>query len=128
VILYFVPEAQLLHYSDRLLDGTPVHEVLSEANLTLGGIAVGGSAGPISAGDFAAALFVGDDAFKDGLLPSGTFVDGEVFTPSSYLIAPAVTAPAAPEASLALGFAGLALVGYRVSRKDGPIAAGSCRP
>jgi hypothetical protein len=109
-----------------------VHEVLSEANLTLGGIAVGGSAGPISAGDFAAALFVADDAFKDGLLPSGTFVDGEVFTPSSYLIAPAVTAPAAPEAStwtmLALGFAGLALVGYRVSRKDGPIAAGSCRP
>jgi hypothetical protein len=99
------------------LDGTPVHEVLSEANLALGGIA-----GPISAGDFAAALFVADDAFKDGLLPSGTFVDGEVFTPSSYLIAPAVTAPAAPEAStwamLALGFAG-----YRTSRKGVLIAA-----
>ena len=67
------------------LDGLPIYEVLSEANLVLGGIA---NPDGISAADFEAALYVADYAFKDGLLPVATFVDGEAFTPSSYLIAP----------------------------------------
>jgi hypothetical protein len=51
------------------LDGLPIHEVLSEANLVLGGIA---NPDGISAADFEAALYVADYAFKDGLLPSAT--------------------------------------------------------
>lgn len=72
------------------LNGQTVHEVLSEANLALGGLA-----SVASAADFADALYVADYAFKDGLLPSATFVNGDVFTPSAYLVAPAV--PAVPE-------------------------------
>jgi hypothetical protein len=106
------------------LDGLPIHEVLSEANLVLGGIA---NPDGISAADFEAALYVADYAFKDGLLPVATFVDGEVFTPSSYLIAPALTSPAIPEPStwamMLLGFAGLGFVGYRSTRKAASIAA-----
>jgi hypothetical protein len=105
------------------LDGLPVHEVLSEANLVLGGIA---NASGISAGDFAAALYVADYAFKDGLPPVATFVNGDVFTPSSYLIAPDVTPPATPEAStwamMLLGFAGLSIAGYRRTRRAAPRA------
>jgi PEP-CTERM motif-containing protein len=58
--------------------------------------------------------------FKDGLLPTATCVDGEAFTPSSYLEAPALTSPAVPEPStwamLMIGFAGLGLMGWRASR------------
>jgi hypothetical protein len=73
-----------------------VHEVLSEASLVLGGYA---NPSGISAADFYAALFLADDAFHDGLLPTYEFVDGDVFTPSSYLIAPDITPPAVPEPS-----------------------------
>jgi hypothetical protein len=101
------------------LDGLPIHEVLSEANLVLGGIA---NPDGISAADFEAALYVADYAFTDGLLPVATFVDGEVFTPSSYLIAP----PAVPELStwamMLLGFAGLGFAGYRASRRNVGVA------
>jgi PEP-CTERM motif-containing protein len=107
------------------LDGTPVHEVLSEANLVLGG-----KAGPVSAGDLAAALYVADYAFKDGLLPVATFVDGETFTPSSYLEAPALTSPAVPEpstwATLMIGFAGLGLMGWRASRRGSALVPRDC--
>jgi PEP-CTERM motif len=106
------------------LDGLPIHEVLSEANLALGGYP-----STISAADFAAALYVADDAFKDGLLPVDTFVNGDVFVPSSYLVAPNTTAPAAPEPStwamLALGFAGLAFARYRISGKGRAVGSGS---
>jgi hypothetical protein len=100
------------------LNGLPIHEVLSEANLVLGGIA---NPDGISAADFEAALYVADYAFKDGLLPVATFVDGEVFTPFSYLIAPALTSPAVPEPStwamMLIGFAGLGYAGWRAQRK-----------
>ena len=96
------------------LDGLPVHEILSEANLVLGGYA---NPSGISAADFYAALFLADDAFHDGLLPTYEFVDGDVFTPSSYLIAPDITPPAVPEPSTwlmaLLGFTGLAFAGWR---------------
>ena len=42
-------------------DGLPVHEVLSEGNLVLGGFA---NPSGISAADFYAALFLADDAFQ----------------------------------------------------------------
>jgi len=100
------------------LDGTPVHEALSEANLVLGGLS-----GPslVSAGDLAAALFVADYAFQDGLLPSATFVNGDVFTPSSYLAFPSSTTPAAPEPStwamMLVGFAALGFASWRSSQR-----------
>ena len=55
-------------------DGLPVHEVLSEGNLVLGGFA---NPSGISAADFYAALFSADDAF----LPTYDFADGGVLTP-----------------------------------------------
>ncbi|MGA8446654.1 MAG: PEP-CTERM sorting domain-containing protein [Roseiarcus sp.] len=103
------------------LDGTPVHEVLSEANLALGGLA-----GQVSAADLATALYVANYAFQDGLLPSATFVNGDVFVPSSYLTFPASTTPAAPEPStwamLLIGFAGLGFAGWRSSRRGARLA------
>jgi hypothetical protein len=53
------------------------------SNLVLGGFA---NPSGISAADFYAALFLADDAFHDGLLPTYDFADGGVLTPSSYLI------------------------------------------
>jgi hypothetical protein len=106
------------------LDGLPVHEVLSEANLVLGGHA---NPSGISAADFYAALFLADDAFHDGLLPTYDFADGAVLTPSSYLIAPDITPPAVPEPStwamMLLGFAGLGYAGYRQRQKLAGVAS-----
>jgi PEP-CTERM motif len=106
------------------LDGLPVHEVLSEANLVLGGHP---NPSGISAADFYAALFLADDAFHDGLLPTYDFADGAVLTPSSYLIAPDITPPAVPEPStwamMLLGFAGLGYAGYRQRQKLAGVAS-----
>ena len=99
-------------------DGLPVHEVLSEGNLVLGGFA---NPSGISAADFYAALFLADDAFHDGLLPTYDFADGGVLTPSSYLIAPDITPPVVPEPStwamMLIGFADLGFARYRQRRK-----------
>ena len=101
------------------LDGLPIHEVLSEANLLIGGYA-----SQVSASDLEAALYTANEAFWDGLLPTDTFVNGDVYTPSAYLVAPPSSAPAAPEPStwamLLIGFAGLGFAHYRLVKGREP--------
>ena len=93
------------------LDGVPVHEVLSEANLLLGG-----APSPLTPFEMGAALFIANNAFNGG------FVDPSF---AMFLTLPPSTVSTVPEPStwamMLLGFAGLGFA-FRQSRRKVSLA------
>ncbi len=100
------------------LNGMSVREVLSEADLVLGG----DTTTPFTSDDMAAILDVTRAAFDDGFLS----------TYDTFLTFPPSTAPAVPEPStwamLLFGFAALGLARYRTSRSIKVIEGSSGPP
>jgi hypothetical protein len=92
------------------LDGVPVHELLSEANLLLGG-----ATSQLTPEEMFVILNDVDMSFNGG--PVSTFA-------MEHLAFPPSTTPGVPEPStwalLLIGFASLGFVGYRASRRTGP--------
>ena len=100
------------------LDGVPVHELLSEADLLLGG-----APSPFTPQEMFVILNDVDMSFAEGvILSSGAEIDGlpDTFA-MEHLAFPAMT-PTVPEPStwamLLIGFAGLGLMGWRASRRN----------
>lgn len=89
------------------LDGVPVHEALSEADLYLGG---------------AASPFTDYELLEVLQIANFSFVDGRVGEFASYLTPPPPTPPSVPEpsawATLLVGLAGLTFAGWRSSGRD----------
>jgi hypothetical protein len=109
------------------LDGVPVHELLSEANLLLGG-----AASPFTPQEMFLLLNYVDMSFGGAvILSSGAEIDGLPDTFAMEHLAFPATAPTAPEPStwamLLLGFAGLGFVRYRASRRSNAVAGSSGR-
>jgi hypothetical protein len=107
------------------LDGAPVHELLSEANLLLGG-----AASPFTPEEMFVLLDGVDFSFAEGvILSSGAEIDGLPDTFAMEHLAFPGTAPTVPEPStwamLIIGFAGLGFVRYRASRKSNAVAGSS---
>jgi hypothetical protein len=106
------------------LDGVPVHELLSEADLLLGG-----ATSPFTPEEMFILLNDVDMSSAEGvILSSGAEIDGlpDAFA-MEHLAFPPSTGSTVPEPStwamLRLGFAGLGFVGYRRARKIVSVAA-----
>jgi len=100
------------------LDGSSVREVLSEADLLLGG-----AASPFTPQDLFSVVNFADMAFNAGVANTGA---------DTFLTFPPSTATTVPEpstwATLLIGFAGLGFVRYRASRRSKAGAGSSGLP